>query len=301
MKTVGAGKVGVAGLGRMGAAIARRLIDVGHEVVVWNRSADKTRPLVEAGAGVVAKPRDLIDRVETVITILTDADAIDNVYHGPSGLLDADVSGRLFIEMSTVQPKTEVALSEKVRAQGAAFVECPVGGTVGPALNGKLIGVAGASEADFARAKPMLEQLCRRVDRVGTVGAGSSMKLAINLPLAIFWQSFGEAYALCRHLNLDPEWLVEMFADTSGGPNVLRARGKAVALALQSKDPGSATFDCDSIRKDLRTMVAEANTLGFGLPLAERTLAVFDEATGEGWGGKDCTELPAFWSHHVAK
>ena len=104
-----------------------------------------------------------------------------------------------------------------------------------------------------------------------------------------------------RHLNLDQEWLVEMFADTSGGPNVLKARGKAVALALQSKDPGSATFDCDSIRKDLRTMVAEAASLGFGLPLAERTLAVFDEASQEGWGGRDCTELPAFWSRHATK
>jgi 3-hydroxyisobutyrate dehydrogenase len=294
-------KVGVAGLGRMGAAIARRLMDVGHELIVWNRSADKTRQLEEAGATVAATPRELAARAEIIITILTDAGAIADVYHGPSGLLEPDVDGKLFVEMSTVQPQTEVALSKKVREKGAVFVECPVGGTVGPALSGKLLGVAGATEADFVRAKPLLEQLCRRVDRVGEVGAGSSAKLAINLPLAVFWQSFGEAYALCRHLNLDQEWLVEMFADTSGGPNVLRARGKAVALALQSKDPGSATFDCDSIRKDLRTMVAEAHSLGFGLPLAERTLAVFDEASQEGWGGRDCTELPAFWSRHTAK
>ena len=123
------------------------------------------------------------------------------------------------------------------------------------------------------------------------------MKLAINLPLATFWQSFGEAFALCRHLNLDPAWVVELFADTSGGPNVLRARGGAVALALQGKDSGSATFDCDSIRKDLRTMVAEAKSRGFALPLAERTLAVYDQASSEGWGAKDCPELPAFWSH----
>jgi 3-hydroxyisobutyrate dehydrogenase len=79
---------------------------------------------------------------------------------------------------------------------------------------------------------------------------------------------------------------------------VLRARGGAVALALQAKDSGSATFDCDSIRKDLRTMVAEAKSRGFELPLAERTLAVYDQASAEGWGGKDCTELPAFWSSH---
>ncbi len=181
------------------------------------------------------------------------------------------------------------------------MVECPVGGTVGPALQGKLLGVAGGTKEDFARAKPLLEQMCRRVDLVGPIGAGASMKLAINLPLGVFWQALGEAYSLCRHLNLDPAWLMELFADTSGGPNVLKARGGAVALALQSKDPGSATFDCNSIRKDFRTMVAEAKALGFGLPLAEKTLAIYDQASLEGWGRKDCTELPAFWSSHQVK
>jgi 3-hydroxyisobutyrate dehydrogenase len=291
-------KVGVAGLGRMGNAIARRLIEVGHEITVWNRSPEKIGPLADLGAAVAATPRELAGRVEAVITILTDAAAIAGVYHGEAGLLAAEVAGKMFIEMSTVQPETEIALGRKVTAQGATLVECPVGGTVGPALAGKLLGVAGGSAEDFARAKPLLQQMCRRVDLVGPLGAGASMKLAINLPLATYWQSFGEAFALVRHLNLDPAWLVELFADTSGGPNVLRARGGAVALALQDKDPGSATFDCDSLRKDLRTMVAEANARGFALPLAERTLAVYDQASSEGWGSKDCTELPAFWSSH---
>ena len=198
--------------------------------------------------------------------------------------------------MSTVQPATEIALAERVTKKGAAFVECPVGGTVGPALQGKLLGVAGADEAAFARARPLLEQLCRRVDRFGPVGAGASMKLAVNLPLATFWQSFGEAYSLCQHLGADTNFLVELFAETSGGTNVLKARGGAVAKALAFEPPGSATFDCDSIRKDLRTMIAEARDRGFGLPIAERTLAVYDEASRAGWGGRDCTELPAFWS-----
>jgi 3-hydroxyisobutyrate dehydrogenase len=291
-------KVGVAGLGRMGSAIAKRLIEVGHEVVVWNRNQDKTKASAVAGAAVAGTPGELAGCVETIITILTDADAIASVYEAKSGLLEGNVSGKLFIEMSTVRPETEIALARKVGAKGATLVECPVGGTVGPALRGKLLGLAGGAREDFVRAKPLLDQLCRRVDLVGPVGAGASMKLAINLPLATFWQSFGEAFALCRHLNLDPAWMVELFADTSGGPNVLRARGGAVALALQDKDSGSATFDCDSIRKDLRTMVAEAKSRGFALPLAERTLAVYDQASSEGWGAKDCTELPAFWSNH---
>jgi 3-hydroxyisobutyrate dehydrogenase len=291
-------KVGVAGLGRMGSALAKRLIEVGHDVVVWNRNAEKAKPLAAAGATAAATPSELAGRVEAIITIVTDAAAIASVYEGKSGLLEGNLSGKLFIEMSTVQPETEIALAKKIAARGATLVECPVGGTVGPALTGKLLGVAGGTAEDFSRAKPLLEQMCRRVDLVGPIGAGASMKLAINLPLATYWQSFGEAFALVRHLDLDPAWLVELFADTSGGPNVLRACGGAVALALQSKDPGSATFDCDSIRKDLRTMVAEAKSRGFGLPLAERTLGVYDQASSEGWGPKDCTELPAFWSSH---
>jgi 3-hydroxyisobutyrate dehydrogenase len=85
---------------------------------------------------------------------------------------------------------------------------------------------------------------------------------------------------------------MELFADTSGGPNVLKARGGAVALALQSKDPGSATFDCDSIRKDFRTMIAEAKALGFGLPLAEKTLAIYDQASREGWAARIASSCP---------
>ena len=184
--------IGVAGLGRMGSAIAARLMEVGHQVTVWNRSADKTKPLAQAGAKVAASPAELVGLVETVVTILTDRAAIAAVYEGPSGLLAGNAKGKLFIEMSTVQPEVEVALADKVRAKGATFLECPVGGTVGPARDGKLLGVAGGTAEDFARAKPILEQMCRRVEHVGPVGAGSSMKLALNLPLMISYQALGE-------------------------------------------------------------------------------------------------------------
>ncbi len=136
-------RVGVAGLGKMGAAIAARLMECGHDVIVWNRSADKTKPLADAGATLATSPADLAAQAEAILTILTDAAAIDAVYHGASGLLSGDVNGKLFIEMSTVQPETEIALADKVRGKGAAFVECPVGGTTGPARQGKLFGFAG--------------------------------------------------------------------------------------------------------------------------------------------------------------
>ena len=294
-------RVGVAGLGRMGAAIAAHLKDVGHELVVWNRSPDKVKPLIAAGAKAAASPAELASQAEAIITILTNREAIAGVYDGPSGLLAGNVKGKLVIDMSTVQPETEVALAEKVRAKGAVFVECPVGGTVGPARDGKLLGVAGGTPEDFARAKPLLAQMCRRVEHVGPIGAGSSMKLALNLPLMIYYQAMGEAYVLCRHLGLDPKWLMEFLTDTSGAPNILKVRGAKIAAVLGGGDEGPPAFDVDSIRKDLATMVAEGKTRGANLPLAEKTLAVYDEAAKDGWGKRDGSALPAYWPMRASR
>src|SRR5215468_1423233 len=213
-------KLGVAGIGKMGASIAARLSEVGHDVTVWNRTPDKAKAV--AGAKIVANPTELAENCETVITILTDAAALDAVYNGPSGLLHGKVAAKLFIDMSTVLPATEIALAEAVRAQGAAFVECPVGGSTGPARQGKLIGLMGAEPADAARARPILEQLCRRLEHAGPVGSGSVLKFTINLPLMVYWQALGEALAMARTVAIEPERLMDLLSDTSGTANVLK-------------------------------------------------------------------------------
>ncbi len=292
--------IGIAGLGRMGAAIGARLIEAGHKLAVWNRSAAKAKALADAGATVAASPQELASKVETVITILTDAAAIDEVYDGSKGLLAGDVKGKLFIDMSTVRPETAVALAAKVRARGAAFAECPVGGTVGPARQGKLIGLLGAEAADAERAKPILNELCRRLEHVGPVGAGATMKLAINLPLMIYWQALGEALALCRPLGIDPVRLMDLFADTSGGANVLKVRGPAIATMLKGGDPGPVTFNIDGGLKDLRSMLAEGKALGVELPLTERTLACFEEASRKGLGPRENSGLSVYWANRKA-
>ncbi len=288
-------KIGIAGTGRMGAAIAQRLLGLGHEVGVWNRTREKTRPLTAAGAKAAATPAQLAAVSEILITILTDTQAIDAAYHSKDGLLSASVGGKLFIEMSTVRPETERALAEKIRVKGAAMIECPVGGTIGPAKDGKLFGFVGGETADVARARPLLEQMCRRIEHVGPVGAGASMKLAINLPLLVFWQAFGEALALVRPLGLDAARLVDIFGDTSGGPAALRNRAAALAAAIQGKDTGPITVDIDAMRKDLRTMVEEAKALGTQLPVTSRALECYDQAAEAGLGKGDITGIPVRW------
>ncbi|MGH6771398.1 MAG: NAD(P)-dependent oxidoreductase [Xanthobacteraceae bacterium] len=288
--------VGIAGVGKMGAAIALRLMEVGHKLTVWNRSADKTKPLADAGATVAATPAELAGKSEAIITILTDAAAIEQVYSGSSGLLAADVAGKLFIEMSTVQPQTPVALAAKVRAMGAAFVECPVGGTTGPARQGQLIGLLGAEAIDADRVHPLLRQMCRRIEHCGPVGAAASVKLAINLPLMVSWQAFGEAFAICRDVGMDPERLVSLFTDISATTNALKARAPMVVSMMQGGDGGSTTFTIDSALKDLRTMQAEGKARGIELPLVERAAACFEEVSRSGWGPRDGAAAAIYWS-----
>ena len=293
--------IGIAGTGRMGAAIAQRLLTLGHRVTVWNRTPEKAAALASDGAIVAADVADLVQACDVVITILTDAKAIDDLYAGAAGLLAGNVKGKTFIEMSTVRPETERALDARVRARGASLIECPVGGTVGPARDGKLLGLVGGADADVERMRPLLESLCRRVEHLGPIGAGAAGKLAINLPLMIYWQALGEALALVRPIGIDPTRLVELLADTSGGPNVLKTRGKAIAEELASAYAGPVTFDVDSMRKDLVAMIAEGNALGVEMPLSARTLACFDDASREGLGAKDCAVIPARWARKVAR
>jgi len=115
------------------------------------------------------------------------------------------------------------------------------------------------------------------------------------LPLLVFWQAFGEALALCRSLGLDAARIVDIFADTSGGPNVLKGRGPVLAAVLQGKDAGPITIDIDSMRKDLRTMIEEAKSFGADLPVTAAALQCYDEASRDGLGKGDITAIPVRW------
>jgi 3-hydroxyisobutyrate dehydrogenase len=289
-------QIGVAGLGAMGSAIAGRLMEVGHQLTVWNRTAAKTKPLADAGANVAASPSAVAAASETIITILTDAAAIEAVYHAPSGLLSGDVKGKLFIEMSTVPPGVETALAPKVRGKGAIFVECPVGGSTAQARQGKLLGLMGAEAADAPRARPILEQLCRKVEHCGPVGAGSSMKLAINLPLMVGWQAYAEAFAIARDVGWQPKRLLELFVESNGANNGLKMRADMIVAMMENRDPGATTFSIANAVKDLRTMVDTGTAKGADMPAAKATLAALEEANKKGLGPFDASRQTVYWS-----
>jgi 3-hydroxyisobutyrate dehydrogenase len=290
-------KIGVAGLGAMGAAIAARLIEVGHEVTVWNRTAEKAKLLADAGAKAVGSPAEVAAASEAVITILTDGKAIDDVYSGPNGLLSGDVKGKLFIEMSTVAPRVETDLAPKVRSKGAAMVECPVGGSTAPARNGQLLGLLGAEPADAKRALPILEQLCRKVEHCGPVGTGAAIKLSINLPLMVAWQAYGEAFAIARSVGWEPRRLLDLFVESNGANNALKMRADMIVKMFEAKDPVPTTFSIANGVKDLRTMIATGEALGADMRVTKAALTGFEDATQHGIGGGDGAQMTVYWAN----
>jgi 3-hydroxyisobutyrate dehydrogenase len=293
--------IGLAGIGKMGSNIGARLMECGHKLTVWNRSREKTKPLAEAGATVARTAAELASAVEVVITILTDAAALDDVYHGPQGLLAGNVQGKLFIEMSTVSPEVQVALAEKVRGKGAAYVECPVGGSVAPARAGKLLGLIGGEAADVARARPIVEQMCRRALHAGPVGSGALLKLAVNLPLMIYWQALGEQLAMCKPLNIDPTELLDFLSETSGAANVLKQRMPGIAARLKNEPSSIATFTLDGGIKDVKAMLAEGGRRGLEFPLLQQTLACFEEARRSIGGSDEVSNVSAYFAGRSGK
>jgi 3-hydroxyisobutyrate dehydrogenase len=288
-------KIGICGTGRMGSSIAQRLMSVGHEVGVWNRNPTKTKPLVDAGAKLFTSSAELAEGCDATIVMLLNDAAIEAVYHAPDGILKAKLAGKLLIDMSTVRPDTMKAAGAAALQGGAAFVECPVGGSTAPAKEGKLLGLVGGSAADVARAMPILEQLCRRVEHVGIIGSGSMMKLAVNLPLLVYWQALGEALTICKPLNLPAERLIDILTDTSGAPAAMKGRGPVIAKVLGGAPLGATAFGLNAAKKDLACAVQFATSLHAELPVTASALACYEEAEAAGLGDADATVVSTRW------
>jgi 3-hydroxyisobutyrate dehydrogenase len=287
-------ELGFCGLGGMGTGMALRLLEQGHRLTVWNRTAAKAAPLLARGAAWAETPAAVAARNEIVFSSLFDAAAVRAVYDGPDGLLSGEVAGKLFVETSTVSPDFARTQAAAARAKGAGYLDCPMGGSPGPAQAGKLLGLCGGDAADFARAKPILDGMTRRLEHLGPSGSGATLKLAITLPLATYWAVFGEALGMCRDLAVEPALLVELFYSSSGGIRGLDTRGPKIVAALESGTEPEIGFSIDGLRKDLVNMVKLAQLQGFAAPVAEAALGSYEAATHEGWGERDQTQMTIY-------
>jgi 3-hydroxyisobutyrate dehydrogenase len=285
----------------MGSAIAQRLMSVGHEVSVWNRDQLKTRPLLDAGAKLSSTPGTLIDNCEAVVVMLLNDAASEAVYRGSNGILQAKLAGKLIIDMSTLRPDTMQAIGAAVAQRGGAFVESPVGGSTAPAKEGKLFALVGGENTDVTRAMPILKQLCRRIEHIGPLGSGAAMKLAVNLPLLVYWQALGESLTICKPLNLPADRLIDILSDTAGTPTAMKGRGAVIAKVLGGAPLGPTAFGLSAARKDLATAVQFAATLNAELPVTAGALGCYEEAESAGLGDADATTISSRWPQRKAE
>jgi 3-hydroxyisobutyrate dehydrogenase-like beta-hydroxyacid dehydrogenase len=207
---------------------------------------------------------------------------VEHVYSGDGGLLSGDCAGKLFVEMSTIRTATIQALRSLVEGRGARLLDAPVSGTLEPARQGQLLAMVGGAAEDLERARPALEVLCRRIVHMGPSGSGTTMKLALNMPMAIFWAGLAEAMTMGSQFGLDRARMLDVYLDS---PVALPALRMKAPLLLGA--PHEVAFDVTGVRKDLLAMVATGQDAGVPMPAGSAALALFAAATAAGHGQRD--------------
>jgi 3-hydroxyisobutyrate dehydrogenase len=253
--------IGFIGLGRMGQAMVGRLLGAGFPVIVHNRTEARAARLLEQGAGWAASPQELAHKADIVLTILTDDAAVEQVFTGERGLLKGEVGGKLLVEMSTIRTATIHKLRPQVEACGACLLDAPVSGTVQPAMQGQLLTMVGGANEDVERVRPVLEAFSRRVVHLGPGGAGTTMKLVLNMGMAIFWAGLSEALTMGHQYGLDLEQMLDIYLDS---PVALPALRMKAPLLLGAEH--EVAFDVTGVRKDLLAMVGTAQEVGVRQP-----------------------------------
>lgn len=288
-------KVGVVGLGRMGNAIALRLASNGFEVSAWDRDA-AARQRVDKKVATVDGPRAVAAESEIIISIISEDHGVRGLFTGKDGFLQADVTGKLFIEMSTLQPMTARELLPLVESKGARLIDAPVLGSIPTVHEGKLFAMAGGRAADIDRARPVLDKLTRRVMHMGPNGTGYAMKLAANIGLAAYIQAIAESLALGQRQGLDFEQMLEVLGETATATPWLK--GKLPALRGEK---GDTSLDIKTLRKDIMSAVATAALSGIGLPLSSGALASLSAAVTQGHGDEDIGAIPGFFRKQMGQ
>lgn len=281
--------VGIVGLGRMGTAIAHRLLDVGQSLIVWNRNPQKAAELLARGAQLAASPADLAARCSKILVIVRDDEAIRSVYFGPNGLLSAPLSGRYILEMTTATVSAVRCAMNAVAEIGGHFVDAPVSGSIKPAREGHLFALVGAEPDDLVAIRPLLDKLTRKVQHIGPPGSGIVMKLVLNLPLASYWRSLGEALALGTAYGLDERMMLAQIVDSKAAIGALASK-----LAMIQNEESAVEFDLTGLCKDMCAMNRSAADAGMSLPGLSTALEAATRAVESGWGEKDLAALVRF-------
>jgi 3-hydroxyisobutyrate dehydrogenase-like beta-hydroxyacid dehydrogenase len=263
----------------MGAAIVRRLLAAGHPVTGWNRSEEKAAPLRELGMRWAPTPAAAAAASDVSISILTDAQALEEVVSGPGGVLEGIRPGSVLADMSTIAPDSSCAVAERLAAAGATMVDAPISASLATLEAGNASIMVGGDEAAYQRLRPVLLAIGPKVTRIGANGQALYVKLAINLALVVQVVSFCEGVALTEKAGVKREVAVDAFLKSVVASPVLGYRGPFI---LEGRMPEVAWADVNLQQKDLLLALELGRKLGVALPTCAAANEMLNACRGMG-------------------
>jgi 3-hydroxyisobutyrate dehydrogenase-like beta-hydroxyacid dehydrogenase len=270
----------------MGSSIVRRLLAAGHDLTVWNRTRAKAQPLLDAGARWANSPREVAEQSGVVFTMVTNTAAVRAVTDGPDGIIGGLAPGKVYVDMSTASPANTRELAARVAETGAQMLDAPVSGTSITVDQGKATIMVGGDEAAFERVTPILEAIGPKVFHLGPSGSAVTLKIAINLSLAVQMVAFSEGVLLAEKSGISRARAVEvMLASVIASPMV------AYRGPLVLGHPDEVWFDCHMMQKDLNLALELGRELEVPLPTTAVTNELLTAANGIGIGEHDFAVL----------
>jgi 3-hydroxyisobutyrate dehydrogenase len=279
------------GLGRMGRPMATNVARAGHPLVLCNRTPATAEALAaEIGATVASTPREAAEGAEAVITMLADADALRDTYAGDDGAAAGLRRGAIAVDMGTTGPEGVAWLDEVVRGVGGSVVDAPVSGSTATATEGTLTIMAGGTDDDVERVRPVLESIGARVYHLGPTGSGAVMKLAVNSMIFAIGQAVSESLILAERAGIDPERAYEVFENSAVGAPMVKYRRD------QYLHPESAAvaFAMSLAHKDLMLIHELAESSGTPMPQGDVHLESYGRAIEAGFGDQDMAALARY-------
>ena len=285
-------KIGIIGTGMLGEAVGLHLLDVGYEITVFNRTKEKTENLKKNGAIVVESPKHVAENSDLVIIVVKDADAVNNIVFGNSGLMGGMHDGMCIADMSTVNPNSTKEISEKVTETGIDYLEIPVMGGPNVAIKGKLVLMASGEKIIFEKFKKVFDSIAEQSFYLGNTGTAHSIKLAMNLQISMLALSLSEGITLTEKAGFDPEIFLKVLNSTYFKTGM--SEGKAYKMIKENYEP---TFTLSNLKKDLDTINDAADSCNAELPMAKLARKIYADAKDAGFGDIDYTGIIA----HIAK
>jgi len=276
--------VGFCGLGDMGQVIVPRLLEAGYDVVGWNRTASKGKPLIDKGMRWAESPREAAEQAEVVLSIVTDGAAVKAVALGPDGIISGLKKDAVYVDMSTIAPDVSREVAAAFKDKGRSMLDGPLSGSPITVAAGTASFMLGGDEAACERAKPVLLAIGPKLTRIGGNGLACQMKIAVNLLLMVEVVCFGEAVALAEKGGVKREIALEAVLNSVAASPVLGYRGPYI---LEGKMPEKPLADVTLQQKDMLLALGLARTLGSPAPLAAAANEMMNACRGLGIDHRD--------------